>query len=56
MTRLIRISNIVIFQTTILRMMDEEDGVVHRRVKHKLGKKKSELRLLLQGDTIDELG
>lgn len=35
--------------------MDDEDGVVHRRAKHKLGKKKSELRLLLQGESIDEI-
>lgn len=42
-------------QATILRMMDEDDGVVHRRAKHKLGKKKSELRFLLQGESIDEL-
>lgn len=48
-------STITIFQTTILRMMDEEDGVVHRRAKHKLGKKKSELRLLLHGESTDEI-
>lgn len=35
--------------------MDEEDGVVHRRAKNKLGKKKSELRLMLQSESIDEL-
>lgn len=44
------------FQTSILRMMDEADGVVHRRSKHKLNKKKSELRLLLHAESIDELG
>lgn len=40
---------------TILRMMDEENGVIHRRSKTKLAKKKSELRILLQGDSIDEI-
>lgn len=42
-------------QATILRMMDEEDGAVHRRIKVKLAKKRSELRILLQGESIDEL-
>lgn len=41
-------------QALILRMMDEEDGAVHRRTKVKLAKKKSELRILLQGESIDE--
>lgn len=36
-------------------MMDEEDGAVHRRTKVKLMKKKSELRILLQGESIDEI-
>lgn len=38
------------FQTTILRMMDEEDGVRNRRTLKKVsgGKKKSEQRLLLR--------
>lgn len=40
---------------TILRMMDEENGVIHRRSKAKLAKKKSELRILFQGDSIDEI-
>ena len=36
-------------QTTILRMMDEEDGVRNRRTVKKLAnKKKSEQRLLLR--------
>lgn len=41
-------------QNMILRMMDEDHGVVHRRSKAKLAKKKSELRILLQGESIDE--
>ena len=42
-------------ETMILKMMDEEDGVVHRRTK-KNGKKK-EHRLLLNGmsDSLDDL-
>lgn len=36
-------------------MMDEENGVVHRRPKTKLAKKKSELRILFQGESIDEI-
>lgn len=49
-------TNFFEFQITIIRMMDEEHGVVHRRPKTKLAKKKSELRILLQGDqSIDEI-
>ncbi|XP_039965906.1 xenotropic and polytropic retrovirus receptor 1 [Bactrocera neohumeralis] len=44
-------------QTTILRMMDEEDGVVNRRGKTKgLSKKKEQQRLLLlQGESVEDL-
>lgn len=35
--------------------MDEENGVIHRRTKTKLAKKKSELRILFQGESIDEI-
>lgn len=35
-------------------MMDEENGVVHRRQKAKLLKKKSELRMLFQGESADD--
>uniref|UniRef100_A0A1B0D625 Uncharacterized protein n=1 Tax=Phlebotomus papatasi TaxID=29031 RepID=A0A1B0D625_PHLPP len=43
-------------QTTILRMMDEEDGVVNRRGKKGNGsKKRHEARLLIQADSIDDL-
>lgn len=42
-------------QTTIVRMMDDNDGVIHRRTKTKHGKKKSELRILLHGESIDEI-
>lgn len=38
-----------------MRMMDEEDGVVHRRAKHKLGKKKSEMKLMIHSESIDEM-
>lgn len=41
-------------QVTILRMMDEENGVVHRRPKTKLIKKKSELRMLFQVESTEE--
>lgn len=40
----------------MLRMMDEEDGVVNRRVRHKaVAKRKSEHRFLLPGESIDDL-
>ncbi|XP_059216856.1 solute carrier family 53 member 1 [Stomoxys calcitrans] len=43
-------------QTTILRMMDEENGVVNRRGKTKLpSKKKGEHRVLLQAESVDDL-
>ncbi|XP_053952692.1 xenotropic and polytropic retrovirus receptor 1 [Anastrepha ludens] len=44
-------------QTTILRMMDDEDGVCNRRGKTKgLSKKKEQQRLLLlQGESIEDL-
>lgn len=43
-------------QTTVLRMMDDEDGVVNRRVRNKLpSKKKMDGRLLLRGESVDEL-
>ncbi|XP_055914256.1 xenotropic and polytropic retrovirus receptor 1 [Eupeodes corollae] len=42
-------------QTTILRMMDEEDGVVNRRLKTKNNKKKSEPRFMLQGESTEDL-
>lgn len=42
-------------QVTILRMMDEENGVVHRRAKTKLVKKKSELRMLFQVESTDDV-
>ncbi|XP_020714598.1 xenotropic and polytropic retrovirus receptor 1 isoform X2 [Ceratitis capitata] len=44
-------------QTTILRMMDEEDGVINRRGKTKgLSKKKEQQRLLLlQGESVEDL-
>lgn len=47
--------NIIDFQITILRMMDEDDGVINRRDKAKVSKKKSDQRFLIQGDSIDEL-
>lgn len=43
-----------LFKATILRMMDEEDGVTNRRAK-KSGKKRTETRLLLQGESTDDL-
>lgn len=43
------------FQITILRMMDEDDGVINRRGKNKVSKKKSDIRFLIQGDSIDDL-
>lgn len=36
-------------------MMDEEDGVANRRGKTKIPKKKSEHRILLQAESIDDL-
>ena len=48
----------MIFQITILRMMDmgmDEDGGLNRREKTKVNKKKSDVRFLIQGDSIDEL-
>lgn len=37
-------------------MMDEEDGVVHRRNgKNRMTKKRSDQRLLMHGESIDEL-
>lgn len=36
-------------------MMDDEHGVVHRRVKNKLAKKRSELRMLFQTESADEI-
>lgn len=36
-------------------MMDEDNGVVHRRSKVKLIKKKSELRILFHGESVDEI-
>lgn len=47
--------NFIHFQITILRMMDEDDGVVNRREKNKVNKKKSDVRFLIQGDSIDDL-
>lgn len=35
--------------------MDEDNGVTHRRSKTKLAKKKSELKILFQGESIDEI-
>lgn len=43
------------FQITILRMMDEDDGVINRREKNKNNKKKTDHRFLIQGDSIDDL-
>lgn len=46
------------FQITILRMMDmdvDEDSVINRREKTKINKKKTDVRFLIQGDSIDEL-
>lgn len=43
---------------TILRMMDmdaDEDGVINRREKTKINKKKTADRFLIQGNSIDEL-
>ncbi|XP_037933725.1 xenotropic and polytropic retrovirus receptor 1-like [Teleopsis dalmanni] len=44
-------------QTTILRMMDEEDGVVNRRGKTKTASKKkvAEQRLLFQSESVEDL-
>ena len=42
-------------KATILRMMDEEDGVMNRRTKSKSTKKKVDQRLLLHGESVDEL-
>lgn len=37
-------------------MMDEEDGVVNRRLKTKfLTKKKNEHRVIIQSDSVDDL-
>lgn len=39
-------------------MMDmdvDEDSVINRREKTKINKKKTDLRFLIQGDSIDEL-
>lgn len=36
-------------------MMDDEHGVVHRRSKNKLAKKRSELRMLFQTESADEI-
>lgn len=49
-------NSVRVLQTTVLRMMDEEDGVVNRRVRNKIsGKKKMDGRLLLRGESADEL-
>ncbi|XP_045461774.1 xenotropic and polytropic retrovirus receptor 1 [Harmonia axyridis] len=42
-------------QTSILRMMDEEDGVTHRRKKKTGTKKKEEQRLTLEGESTDDM-
>lgn len=42
-------------QVLILRMMYDEHGVVHRRTKNKLAKKRSELRMLFQTESADEI-
>lgn len=42
-------------QVTILRMMDDEHGVINRRTKNKLAKKRSELRMLFQTESADEI-
>lgn len=44
-----------VLQTTVLRMMDDEDGVVNRRVKNKVGNKRKPDRSLLRGESIDDL-
>lgn len=36
-------------------MMDDEHAVVHRRAKNKLAKKRSELRMLFQTESADEI-
>lgn len=42
-------------QIQIIRMMDDEDGVINRRKKkHGLAKKKEDQRLLLEGESTDD--
>ncbi|GLH09035.1 hypothetical protein R5R35_012540 [Gryllus longicercus] len=41
-------------QTQIIRMMDEQDGVVNRRKKKPASKKKDDHRLLLEGESTDD--
>lgn len=36
-------------------MMDDDDGVVNRRIRAKNTKKKNEHRVLLDGESIDDL-
>lgn len=42
-------------QTSILRMMDEEDGVINRRKKKSASKKRDEQRLTLEGESTDDM-
>lgn len=43
-------------QVTILRMMDDEDGVTNRRAGKKVNsKKRNESRLLLEGESTEDL-
>lgn len=43
-------------QVLIIRMMDEEDGVINRRKKKNMsGKKKDEPRLTLEGESTDDM-
>lgn len=42
-------------QTMILRMMDEEDGVINRKKKKSGTRKKFDPRLTLEGESTDDL-